>query len=57
MPQDMGKCIIERPRSNSGAPSAKARDYGRFIHDDEGIDYDGFTHLPVSSKQEGTTKN
>jgi hypothetical protein len=52
----MGKCIIERPRSNSGAPSAKARDYGRFIHDDEGIDYDGFTHLPVSSKQEGYHK-
>ena len=44
MRQDMGKCIIERPRSNSRAPSAKARDYGRFIHDDDGIDYDGPVH-------------
>lgn len=57
MRHDMGKVIIERPRRGSRtAESAKASDYGRFVHDDEGIDYDGFTHLPVSRKQEGYFK-
>lgn len=56
MRSDMGKCVIERPRGNSSAPSAKARDYGKITCDEEGYDYDGMTRLPVSSKQEGYHK-
>lgn len=56
MRYDMGKCVIERPRRNSGARSAKARWYGKFYWDEDGLDYDGHTHLPVSSKQEGYHK-
>ena len=56
MRQDMGRVIIERPRGNSGAPSAKARDYGKFIHTEDGLEYEGFTRLPVSRKQEGYHK-
>lgn len=54
MRYDMGKCVIERPRRGSGNRSAKARWYGRIHQDETGeLDYDGFTRLPVSSKQEG----
>jgi len=54
----MGKVIIERPRSGSrSARSAKARDYGKVIQTEEdGYDYEGLTHLPVSRKQEGYNK-
>ena len=52
MRSDMGKCVIERPRSGSSNPSAKARWYGKITQDDEGYDYDGMTKLPSSRKQE-----
>jgi hypothetical protein len=51
MRNDMGRVIIERPRRNSSAPSAKARWYGRIVSDADGFDYDGLTRLPSSSKQ------
>lgn len=52
MRSDMGKVIIERPRSGSrSAKSAKARMYGRFIHDEDGLDYDGITRMPASKRQ------
>jgi len=53
MRYDMGKVVIERPRSNSSARSAKARWYGKVTEDEEGLDYDGPTRLPATSKQEG----
>lgn len=57
MRHDMGKVVIERPRRGSKtANSAKARHYGKFTRDDDGIDYDGFTRFPVSRKQEGYNK-
>jgi hypothetical protein len=57
MRDDMGKCVIERPRRGSGNRSAKARWYGTIHEDETGeLDYDGFTRLPVSSKQEGYHK-
>lgn len=56
MRSDMGKCVTERPRRGSSCPSAKARWYGRIIEDADGYDYDGFTRLPVSRKQEGYHK-
>src|SRR2546426_646543 len=57
MRPDMGKCVIERPRRGSKtALSAKARDYGKIVEYDDGPDYDGLTHLPVSRKQEGYYK-
>lgn len=56
MRKDMGKCVIERARNNSGARSVKARWYGKFVEYEEGPDYDGMTHLPVSRKQEGYNK-
>lgn len=58
MRPDMGKCIIERPRRGSGsALSAKARRYGKILHTSEGEwDYEGFSRLPVSRKQEGYHK-
>jgi YgiT-type zinc finger domain-containing protein len=53
----MGKCVIERPRRGSKtAVSTKARHYGRIVEYDDGRDYDGLTHLPVSRKQEGYHK-
>ena len=53
----MGKCVIERPRRGSRtAASAKARYYGEIVEYDDGPDYDGLTHLPVSRKQEGYCK-
>jgi len=53
----MGKCVIERPRRGSRtALSAKARRYGKFIHQDQGPEYEGLTRLPVSKKQEGYHK-
>jgi len=53
----MGKCVIERPRRGSRtALSAKARHYGKIVEYDDGPDYDGLTHLPVSRKQEGYHK-
>jgi len=53
----MGKCVIERPRRGSKtALSAKARHYGKIIEYDDGPDYEGLTHLPVSRKQEGYFK-
>jgi len=50
-----GKQVIEAPRRGSrSATSAKARFYGRLECDPEdGWDYDGFTRLPVSRRQEG----
>jgi hypothetical protein len=56
MRSDMGKVVTERPRSGSSNPSAKARWYGRITQDADGYDYDGFTRLPVSRKQEGYHK-
>ena len=54
MRPDMGKCVIERPRRGSRtALSAKVRHYGKIVEYDDGPDYDGLTHLPVSRKQEG----
>lgn len=46
MRPDMGKCIIERPRGNSSAPSAKARDYGRLVYDESGEKV-GHVRLPA----------
>ncbi len=58
MRYDMGKCVIERPRRNSSARSAKARWYGKFYWDEEdGLEYEGMSHLPVSRKQEGYFKS
>src|SRR6266581_4056869 len=57
MRSDLGKCVTERPRHNSGAASAKAVWYGRIHEDDEGqLDYDGLTRLPASRRQEGYHK-
>lgn len=57
MRPDLGKCVIERPRGGSRtAKSAKARHYGKFVTDADGIEYDGLTHFPVSRKQEGYNK-
>ena len=57
MRPDMGKCVIERPRRGSRtARSAKARDYGKILHYVDGIEYEGPTRLPVTSKQEGYFK-
>lgn len=56
MKKFFGQQIIEAPRHNSDADSAKARHYGRITQDDEGYDYDGFTRFPVSRKQEGYNK-
>ena len=57
MRPDMGKCVIERPRRGSRtALSAKARHYGRIVRYDDGLEYEGLTRLPVSSKQEGYLK-
>jgi hypothetical protein len=54
----MGKCVIERPRHGSrSAWSAKARHYGKIVEYEDGPEYDGFTRLPVSRKQEGYHKN
>jgi hypothetical protein len=53
----MGNCVIERPRRGSKtALSAKARHYGKIVEYNDGPDYDGLTHLPVSRKQEGYHK-
>jgi len=53
----MGKCVIERPRRGSRtALSAKARDYGKIVHYEDGPEYEGLTRLPVSRKQEGYNK-
>src|SRR5215472_15371027 len=52
-----GKQVIERPRRGSRtALSAKARHYGRIADDGDGPEYEGFTRLPVSGKQEGYHK-
>jgi len=57
MRPDMGKCVIERPRRGSRtALSAKARHYGRMVDCGDGPEYEGFTRLPVSRKQEGYHK-
>ena len=57
MRPDMGKCVIESPRAgHHSARSAKVRDYGKIIQDDEGYDYDGIRLIPVSRKQEGYHK-
>ena len=57
MRPDMGKCVIERPRRGSRtALSAKVRHYGKIVEYDDGPDYDGLTHLPVSRRQEGYNK-
>jgi hypothetical protein len=53
----MGKSDIERPRRGSRtALSAKARQDGRIVRYDDGLEYEGLTRLPVSSKQEGYLK-
>jgi hypothetical protein len=53
----MGKCVIERPRRGSRtALSAKARDYGKIVEYDDGLEYEGLSRLPVSKKQEGYHK-
>jgi hypothetical protein len=53
----MGKCVIERPRRGSRtALSAKARHYGRIVRYDDGLEYEGLSRLPASSKQEGYLK-
>lgn len=58
MRNDMGRVVIERPRRGSRtADSAKVRHYGKIVHDEEGYDYEGFTRLPISRKQEGYNKN
>src|SRR6266571_7627799 len=52
-----GKQVIERPRRGSRtALSAKARSYGRIVDYGDGPEYEGFTRLPVSRKQEGYNK-
>lgn len=57
MRPDMGKCVIERLRRGSRtALSAKARHYGKIIRHEDGLEYEGLTRLPVSSKQEGYLK-
>ena len=38
------------------ALSAKARSYGRIVDYGDGPEYEGFTRLPVSRKQEGYNK-
>lgn len=50
MRKDMGKCVIERPRRGSSEPSLKARDFGKIVRTEDGLDYFGFTRIPVSQK-------
>ena len=57
MKKHFGKQVIERPRRGSStARSAKAASYGRITRDSDGYDYEGFTRLPVSRKQQGFHK-
>lgn len=54
MKKDMGKCVLERPRRGSNRRCAKAREFGKFVKDDEGqIEYEGITRIPVSWKKYG----
>lgn len=55
MKNDMGKCVIERPRRGSHWRCAKARSFGKFVKDDEGnIDYEGISRIPTSWKKYGS---
>ncbi len=48
MRRDMGKCVIERPRGNSRAPSRKARSFGKIVLTEDGYEYFGETKLPMA---------
>ena|ERR1700736_4510532 len=49
MRRDMGRVVIERPRSGSAHKSPKVRDFGGRINADD--DYDGLTRLPSSREK------
>jgi hypothetical protein len=49
MRRDMGRVVIERPRSGSAHKSPKIRDFGGRINADD--DYDGPTRLPSSREK------
>lgn len=48
MRKDMGRVVIERPRSGSSNPSLKARRVGKIVCNDEGYEYDGPLRIPSS---------
>ena len=50
MREDFGRVIIERPRRGSRWRNVKIRHFGKFIHTDEGIEYEGLTRIPSTSK-------
>lgn len=50
MRKDMGKCVIERPRRGSSAPSAKVREFGKLVRTEDGVEYFGLHRIPASRK-------
>ncbi len=48
MRPDFGRCVIERERRGSSNSSAKARMIGRYVHTEDGLEYEGPSKIPVS---------
>jgi hypothetical protein len=51
MKYDFGRCVIERPRTNSSALSRKAKTFGKIVDGEDGLEYYGDTKIPVSRRR------